>query len=231
MAQAIVPPGPRWCPARGRRSGRSRPAPRPDRTPRTSGRARRRSRTPPGSCGRLGQRRCARSRSCTTRSCPRDLARRGQVLRGQLRRPVERGGLEVLSGQRADGVEGEQVGQRAQLAVLSGGRAERPGPQVTRRGQHRVRVCRGDLRRGPDGDGLEPLGAEHRAEAAAPGVPPVVGDRGVPDAALAGRPIAATRQPRPSCSPGRAGAAASRPAPRSARPAPRRPRCARPFCR
>ena len=65
------------------------------------------------------------------------------------------------------------------------------------------RVGRGDLGRGADRDGLDPFGAQHRAEPAAAGVPPVVGDRGVPDAALARRadrrhpPAAAQPLPQP----------------------------------
>ena len=38
------------------------------------------------------------------------------------------------------------------------------------------------------GDGLEPLGAHDSAQPATPGVPPVVGDRGVAHAFLPGRP-------------------------------------------
>ena len=50
-----------------------------------------------------------------------------------------------------------------------------------------ARVGGGDLRRGADRDRLEVLRAHHRAQPAAARVPPVVRDRGVPDAALAGR--------------------------------------------
>ena len=48
---------------------------------------------------------------------------------------------------------------------------ERPLPQVPRGREHRVRVGRGDLGRGADRDGLDVLGAKHRAEPAATGVP------------------------------------------------------------
>ena len=47
--------------------------------------------------------------------------------------------------------------------------------------------CDGDLGAGLDQHGLDVLGPQHRAEAAAAGVPAVVADRRVPDAALPGR--------------------------------------------
>ena len=130
--------------------------------------------------------------------CSQPIVHDAQLLRATCRSPArssaasagrlgERRGLEVAGRQRADGVEGEQVGQRAELAVLGRGRPERARPQVARGGEHRLRVGRGDLGGGADRDGLEPLGAQHGAEAAAAGVAPVVGDRGVADAALARR--------------------------------------------
>ena len=121
----------------GRRSGRSPPGRRRDRRRRTAGRARRRSRTPRGLACRRRPCRCARSRSSTRRSCParRRGPRRGPPRRGRRLRNV--GGLEVAGRQRGDGVEREQVGQRAELAVLRGRGAERARAQVARGGEHR----------------------------------------------------------------------------------------------
>ncbi len=70
-----------------------------------------------------------------------------QVLRGQTRGLVERRRLEVAGRERRDGVEGEQVGEGPELAVLRGGGAEGAGAQVARGGEHRRRVGGRDLRR------------------------------------------------------------------------------------
>ena len=67
-----------------------------------------------------------------------------------------------------------------------------------RRGDHAGRVGRRDLGRGRHRDGLEALGAEHRAEPAAAGVAAVVADRRVAHAALAGRADRGDPQARPS---------------------------------
>ena len=53
--------------------------------------------------------------------------------------------------------------------------------------EHGGRVGRRHLRGGVHRHRLDVLGSQHRAESAAPGVPTVVGDRGVAHAALAGR--------------------------------------------
>ena len=96
---------------------------------------------------------------------------------------------EVVAGQRRERVEGEQVRERAEVAVLRGGRAERARAEVLGGGEHRGGVGdRAALRGGAHGDRLEPLGAEHRAEPAAAGVAAVVRDRRVADEPLAGRP-------------------------------------------
>ena len=110
-----------------------------------------------------------------------------QLLGGQSRGAVEGGRGEVARGQRGDGVEGQQVGQGAQLAVLRGGRAEAALPQVLRRGQHGRLVGHAHPDGRPDQDGLEVLGPQHRAQPAAAGVPAVVADRGVADLPLPGR--------------------------------------------
>ena len=131
--------------------------------------------------------------------CSQPIVHDAQLLRATLRisarssaascgAPANVAAWKLRVGQGADGVEGEQVGQRAQLAVLGRGRAERAGPQVARGREHGRRIRRRDFGGGTHRDGLELLGAQHRAQAAAPGVPPVVGDRGVADATLPGRP-------------------------------------------
>ena len=148
--------------------------------------------------------RCARSRSSTTRSC-RGRRRRASARSSaaSARRVGERGGLEVARRQGRDGVEGEQVGERAELAVLRGRRAERARAQVACGGEDRRRVGGGDLRRRSDGDRLEELRAEDGAEAAATRVAAVVGDGRVLDQPLARR-ARSTRPARP-CRAARAG--------------------------
>src|SRR3954454_603115 len=81
----------------------------------------------------------------------RDPARLGEVLRRQPRRLGERRRLEVPRRQRGDRVEGEQVRERAELAVLRGRRAERARAQVARRLEGGARGGRGDLRSRPGG--------------------------------------------------------------------------------
>src|SRR3954453_16344265 len=117
----------------------------------------------------------------------RDAARLGEVLGGQARGVGERRLAEVAGRQRGDRVEREQVRERPELAVLRGGGAERAGAQVACGLEHRARVRRGHLRRGPHGDRLEQLRAEHGAEPAAARVAAVVGDRRVLDEVLARR--------------------------------------------
>ena len=90
-------------------------------------------------------------------------------------------------GQRGQRVEGQQVRHRAQLAVLGGRGAEGPRAQVLGGGEHRRPGRRPGRARRADRHGLEPLGPEHGAEPAAPGVAPLVRDRGVADEALPGR--------------------------------------------
>ena len=115
------------------------------------------------------------------RAVPRSSASSSAASAG---RAVEGGRLEVAGGQRRERVEREQVGQGAELAVLRGRRAERPGPQVLGGRQHAGRVGRSHLGARPHGHGLDVLGAEHRTEPAAPGVPAVVRERRVAHAAL-----------------------------------------------
>ena len=55
-------------------------------------------------------------------------------------------------------------------------------------GEHRLRIGDGAAGRSAHGDGLQPLGAQDGAEAAAAGVAAVVGDRRVAHEPLAGRP-------------------------------------------
>jgi hypothetical protein len=110
----------------------------------------------------------------------------GEVLRRQAGGVVEARGLEVARRQRGDGVEGQQVGQRAELAVLGGGRAEAAAAQVLGGGEHRGGIGRPDLGRRPHGHGLEELGAHHGAQASATGMAAVVRDGGVAHEPLAG---------------------------------------------
>ena len=115
----------------------------------------------------------------------RDAARLGEVLGGEPRRVGERRGLEVARREGRDRVEREQVGERAELAVLRGRRAERARAQVACRREHRLGVGGRDLGCRPHRDRLQQLRAENRAEAAAAGVSAVVRNRRVLDLALA----------------------------------------------
>ena len=145
--------------------------------------------------------RCARSRSSRRRSCcapPCACSAASSAARSGACSKVA--ALKLRVGRVRQGVEREQVGEGAELAVLRRGRAERPGPQVARGGQHAGLVGRRDLGGRVHGDRLDALGAEHGAEPAAAGVPTVVRHRRVAHPALAGRadrgdPPAAT-QPR-----------------------------------
>ena len=111
-----------------------------------------------------------------------------QLLGGEARRLLERGGAEVPRGQRVDRVEGEEVGERAELAVLLGGGTERQLAQRLCRGQHGRRVGERRLHAGAaHRHGLQPLGAHHGAEPAAAGVATVVRDGGEAHQALARR--------------------------------------------
>ena len=111
-----------------------------------------------------------------------------QLLRGELRRALEGRGAEVARGQRVDRVEGEEVGERAELAVLGGGGAEGAGAEVARGGEHLLGVRDRRLDAGaPHGDRLDVLRAQHRAEPAAARVAAVVRDGRVLDEPLAGR--------------------------------------------
>ena len=115
---------------------------------------------------------------------PGDGAQPGQLLGRQRGRRLEGRGLEVAGGQGRQRVEGQQVRQGAELAVLRGGRAERPRPQVLGGGEHPCGVGRRDLAAGAHRDGLDVLGAEHRTEPAPAGMPAVVRQGRVADAAL-----------------------------------------------
>src|SRR6185436_13255123 len=57
-------------------------------------------------------------------------ARRAQLLRREMRRFVERPALEIARRQRAETIEGQQIGRGAKLAILRGGGAERSLRQV-----------------------------------------------------------------------------------------------------
>ncbi len=118
----------------------------------------------------------------------RHVAELVQLLGGEARRVLERGGAEVARGERVDRVEGEEVGERAELAVLLGGGPERQLAQRLCRGQHGGWV--GDVRldaRAAHRHGLQALGAHHGAEPAAAGVATVVRHGGEAHQALARR--------------------------------------------
>ncbi len=152
---------PRWCRCPARRTGRWRPGRRRGRTPRTSGRGRRRSRTPRASGCRRGRDRCARSR------CVHD----AQLLRATLRSPASssaaRAGApskvaawKLRVGSVDKRVERQQVGQRAELAVLRGRRARTTGPAGPwRRRAPPAGSAGATFAAGADGDGLDVLGA------------------------------------------------------------------------
>ena len=149
-----------------------------------------------------------------------------QLLGRQLGAPSKVAAVKLRVGSVRDRVERQQVGQRAQLAVLRGRRAEAARAQVLGRGQHRRRVGHGHLGAGLDQHGLDVLGPEHRAEPAAAGMAAVVADRRVPDTALAGRadrrraPAAAEPLPQPPPRPRRRGSPASSGAGSSRTPSP-----------
>jgi hypothetical protein len=96
----------------------------------------------------------------------------GEVLGGELRSAANVARLEVARRQRRDRVESEQIGERAELAVLRRGRAERALTQIAGGGEHALRVGGGALRRRTHGDRLDVLGPEHCAQPAAAGVAP-----------------------------------------------------------
>ena len=110
-----------------------------------------------------------------------------QLLGGEPRRALERGRAEVARGQRVDRVEGEEVRERAELAVLGGGGAEGAAAQVLGGGEHGGGVGERRLHAGAaHRDRLDVLRAQDRAEAAAAGVTAVVRDGRVADEPLAG---------------------------------------------
>ena len=136
-----------------------------------------------------------------------------QLLGGEAVRPVEGRGREVAGGQRGYGVEGEQVGQRAQLAVLRRGGAEAACPQILGRREHGVRIGDAHPRGRPDEDGLDVLGPEHGPEPAAARVATVVADRGVADVPLPRGPDGRGLPPAPEPLPhGRLGLRGGQPA-------------------
>ena len=106
---------------------------------------------------------------------------------GQPLGPLEVARLEVPGRQGVEAVEGEQVGDGPQLAVLLGRRAERAGREVAGQRDGRAGVGQGRPAVAPDGDGLDPLRAQDRAQAAPAGVPAVVAERRERDQPLARR--------------------------------------------
>ena len=118
------------------------------------------------------------------RATPRAAARSSAASR----RPPRSGRLEVARRQGVEAVEGEQVGDRPQLAVLLGRRAER-ARRESLGGRERPPAGRptGTVRRRAHGHRLDALRPEHRAQAAPPGVAAVVAERGERDQPLAGR--------------------------------------------
>ena len=85
-------------------------------------------------------------------------------------------------------IEGQQVRHRANFPVLFGRRAERKGRQSPGQGDRSRGVGKGSSRLPADGDGLDALGSQDRAQSAAPRVPPVVADGCERNQALARRP-------------------------------------------
>jgi hypothetical protein len=91
----------------------------------------------------------------------------------------ERAALKVARWQRAEAVEGQEIGRRAKLAILRRGGAERPLRQILAQRRQLARMGPLDSARTADRDRLDLLGAQHGAAAAAPSMPSVVRDGGV----------------------------------------------------
>ena len=89
--------------------------------------------------------------------------------------------------QGVEAVEGQQVGDGSELAVLLGGRAERAGRQCAGQRHGCCRVGKRSAAVAADGNRLDLLRAEDGAEAAPARVAAVVAERGERDQALAGR--------------------------------------------
>ncbi len=106
--------------------------------------------------------------------------------------PVERAGLKVARRQCAEAIERQQIGGRAELAVLGRSRAERAFRQRLAVLGQLARLRPLAALRAAHGDRLDVLAAEHGAAAAASGVAAVVRDRRVADQ-RARRPDRSTR--------------------------------------
>jgi hypothetical protein len=129
----------------------------------------------------------------------RDPPRRGQVLDGQRLGPLEVARLEVAGRQGVEAVEDQQVRHGPQLAVFLGRRAERPGRELPGQRNGPARVGQRGTPIAADGDRLDSLRSQDRAQAAPAGVPAVVAEGRERDEPLAGRsdrrdlPIGAVR--------------------------------------
>ena len=101
-----------------------------------------------------------------------DSPRRPQHFGGKPFGVLEGTALEIARGQRRKAIEGQQVRHRAQLTVLFGRRAERKGRQSPGQGDRSRGIGKGSSRLPADGDGLDALGSQDRAQSAAPACRP-----------------------------------------------------------
>ena len=119
-----------------------------------------------------------------------------QRLGRDLRRTLEGAVRKVARRQGVEPVEGQHVGDGAELAILRRGGTEAPLRQVARGRHEAARVGHLDALRPAQRDRLEALGSHDRTEAAATRVAAVVGYRGVEDKRLAGHADRGGPEPR-----------------------------------
>ena len=208
-----------------------------DRRRRTASRARTGSRTPARTPPSPMQRRCARSRSCRRRSWPACCARVDAQLLGREARRLARTcrcwKLRVGSApKRLNASKFVAVPSSRYLAVAG------PNDRFDRSRLSSISSADAPTRprwRAAHRDGLDVLAAEHRAAAAAAGMPAVVRDRGVAHRALAGRAdrgdLIVGAEPLAQCRPRWPGKSSPAQRRRPARAAPRRRRSRAPTAR
>ena len=105
-------------------------------------------------------------------------ARLHQVLRSQAFDARKTALLEVPGWQRVQSIEDQQIGGRAQFAVLGRGRSQGPGRQLPGTRDKLLRVCPRAALRAAHEDRFEVLRTQHGSAAAPAGMPAGMGDRG-----------------------------------------------------
>ena len=105
---------------------------------------------------------------------PRPIAVGFERFRRQHRRVGKHAALEVPGRQRSETVEGHQVVDGAQFAVLGGGRSERSLREIPGDLDQAAGIRKGNHPITGHGDRLEPLGPHHRSESTPSGMTSVV---------------------------------------------------------